>query len=78
MFTYHFNSKSRRIRNWKQNLIGFQYNDFFIGTFENSFYNRTWTAGMAKLHFEVIHRLFPLLKRIYSLFTKNTSAWNSC
>lgn len=48
MFTYHFDPKSRRIRNWKQNLVGFQYNDFFIGTFENSFFNRTWTAGMAR------------------------------
>ena len=48
MFTYHFTPKSREIRNWKQNLIGFQYHDLFIGTFENSFYNRTWTAGIAR------------------------------
>lgn len=48
MFTYHFDPKSRRTRNWQQNLIGFQYNDFFLGTFENSFYNRTWAVGIAR------------------------------
>lgn len=48
MFSYHFDSKSLKTRNWKQNLIGIQYNDFFLGTFENSFYNRTWTAGLAR------------------------------
>lgn len=48
MFTLHLNSKSRRIRNWKQNLIGLQYKDFYVSTFKNSFYNRTWAAGMAR------------------------------
>jgi hypothetical protein len=48
MYTYHFDPKSRQIRNWQQNLIGIQYHDFFIATLENSFYNRTWTAGIAR------------------------------
>lgn len=48
MATLHFNAKSREIRNWKQNLIGFQHKDFFACTFENSFYNRTWAGGLAR------------------------------
>ncbi|EKD40362.1 MAG: hypothetical protein ACD_75C00075G0003 [uncultured bacterium] len=48
MATWHFNPKSRRIRNWDQKLVGFQYKDFFVATFENSFYNRTWTVGLAR------------------------------
>ena len=48
MFTYHFNAKSLRTRNWSQNLVGFQYHDIFVCTFENSFYNRTWAAGLAR------------------------------
>lgn len=48
MFTFHFTPSSLETRNWQQNLIGFQYNDFFFGTFENSFYNRSWTAGWAR------------------------------
>jgi hypothetical protein len=55
MFTYHFDPKSRESRNWKQNLIGLQYNDFFICTFENSFYIRTWAAGIARtLHAQAL------------------------
>jgi len=48
MFTFHFTPSSLKTRNWQQNLIGFQYNDFFFGTFENSFYNRSWAAGWAR------------------------------
>ncbi len=48
MATMHFNSKSRRIRNWDQKLVGIQYNNFFACTFENSFYNQTWAAGLAR------------------------------
>lgn len=48
MATFHFDSESRSKRNWNQNLIGFQYNDFIVWTFENSFYNRTWAAGMSR------------------------------
>ncbi|MCK9174613.1 MAG: hypothetical protein M0O96_04975 [Desulforhopalus sp.] len=51
MATLHFNSKSRKIRNWNQKLVGIQYNDFFAATFENSFYNQTWTAGLARNFF---------------------------
>ena len=48
MFTYHFTEKSRSTRNWQQDLIGLQYNGFFLATFENSFYNRSWVAGIAR------------------------------
>jgi hypothetical protein len=55
MFTCHFDPKSRESRNWQQNLIGLQYNDFFACTFENSFYSRTWAAGIARtLHTQVL------------------------
>lgn len=48
MVTLHLNSKSRRIRQWNNNLVGLQYKDFFICTFENSFYNQTCAAGLAR------------------------------
>jgi len=48
MATLHLNPKSRRIRNWNQNLVGFQFKDFFACTFENSFYKQTWAAGLAR------------------------------
>ena len=51
MFTYHFDPKSRRTRNWNQDLVGFQYNDIFVGTFRNSFEKRTWTMGMARNYY---------------------------
>ena len=51
MFTYHFDPKSRRVRNWNQDLIGFQYKDIFVGTFRNSFEKRTWTIGIARNYY---------------------------
>jgi len=48
MATLHFGAKSRRIRQWDNKLVGLQYKDFFICTFENSFYNQAWGAGMAR------------------------------
>ncbi len=48
MFTYHFDPKSRRIRNWNQDLIGFQYNGVFVGTLINSYYKRTWAIGFSR------------------------------
>ncbi len=48
MYTLHFDDKSRRIRNWQQNLIAVQYKGLFLGTFDNSFYNRCWAAGISR------------------------------
>ncbi|MFH0781750.1 MAG: hypothetical protein V2B20_07315 [Pseudomonadota bacterium] len=48
MVTLHFNSKSRRIRQWDNKLVGLQYKDFFVCTYENSFFNQTVAAGMAR------------------------------
>lgn len=48
MFTYHFTPSSRESRNWNNKLIAMQYNDFFIGTLENSFYNRSWFFGFGR------------------------------
>ncbi len=48
MATFHFSEKSRRVRQWNNKLIGLQYKDFFISTFENSFYNQAWAAGIAR------------------------------
>jgi hypothetical protein len=48
MFTYHFNPKSLKTRNWSEDLVGFQYNDIFICTLRNSFYNRTWAVGFSR------------------------------
>jgi hypothetical protein len=51
MFTYHFDPKSRRNRNWNQALVGFQYKDFFVCTFMNSFDDRSWAAGFARNYY---------------------------
>jgi len=48
MATFHFTPKSRKNDQWDNKLIGFQYKDFFVCTFENSFYNQTWVAGIAR------------------------------
>jgi 4-amino-4-deoxy-L-arabinose transferase-like glycosyltransferase len=48
MASWHFNRASRHGRNWNQNLLGVQANDFFLVTFENSFYNRTFVAGWGR------------------------------
>jgi hypothetical protein len=48
MFTYHLDPKSLGTRNWNQDLVGFQYRDFFACTFRNSFYNRAWAFGWAR------------------------------
>ena len=48
MFTFHFTPSSLESRNWNNKLIGLQYHDFFVGTLENSFYNRSWTFGIAR------------------------------
>ena len=48
MFTFHFTPSSLESRNWNNKLIAIQYNDFFFGTLENSFYNRSWTFGFAR------------------------------
>jgi hypothetical protein len=48
MFTYHFNPKSLKTRNWSEDLVGLQYKNIFICTLRNSFYNRTWAAGFSR------------------------------
>lgn len=48
MFTLHTNPSSFKRRNWSQKLFGLQINDFFVGTFENSFYRRSWVVGVAR------------------------------
>ncbi len=48
MATFHFTTSSREKDQWNNKLIGFQYKDFFACTFENSFYNQTWVAGIAR------------------------------
>ena len=48
MFTFHFTPSSLESRNWNNKLIAIQYNDFFLGTLENSFYNRSWVFGIAR------------------------------
>lgn len=48
MVTWHFTGSSREKDQWNNKLIGFQYKDFFLGTFENSFYNQTVAAGIAR------------------------------
>lgn len=45
MFTFHFDSKSLKTRQWNNKLVGVQYNDFTYFVFENSFY--TWCGGIA-------------------------------
>ena len=48
MATFHFTGTSRKKDQWNNKLVGFQYKDFFACTFENSFYNQTWAAGLAR------------------------------
>jgi len=48
MATFHFTSTSRKKDQWNNKLVDFQYKDFFACTFENSFYNQTWAAGLAR------------------------------
>jgi hypothetical protein len=48
MLTLHLKPSSLKIRNWHTQLLALQYKGFFVGTFINSFYNRTYTLGLAR------------------------------
>jgi hypothetical protein len=48
MFSLHTKPSSFKSRNWNQKLIGFQVEDYFVCTFKNSFYNRSYACGIAK------------------------------
>ena len=48
MFTLHVNPDSLKTRNWHQKMLAIQYEGIFAGTFINSFYNRTYTLGLAR------------------------------
>ena len=48
MFTYHFDPKSLKKRNWNNQLIGLQIDGVFLGTLINSFYKRSWVVGISR------------------------------
>ncbi|MDA7742324.1 hypothetical protein N8865_01800 [Francisellaceae bacterium] len=48
MWVLHFNQSSRKEDNWQANLLGVQYDGFFVVTFNNSFYDQSLAAGFGR------------------------------
>lgn len=48
MWSVHTNSHSRSTDNWNNQLVGISYHSIFVGTFVNSFYDRTEAFGVTR------------------------------